>query len=154
MNHPLVSLFICWAQLVLVLKDVCPPLLPLHPEQAAVTGLPDIGCPYASDSDLTHLTSDTYTNIPGTTMMNMESMTMATGSEHDNHSTSQSSSDLILLITRYCDRMMHENIKEERVHTNEKIKMVIRELSEVTKHIKNQDSKLEDINIKIDVQKE
>ena len=152
MIHPLVSFFICWAQLVLVLKDVCPPLLAFHPEQAGVAGLPGIGCPHASDSDLIHLTpaSDTHTNIPGTVMSNMESTTMITGSEHGNHNTSHSSSDLILLITRYCDKMMHENIKEEGEHTNEKIKMVIRELSEVTKHIKNQDSKLEDINIKID----
>ena len=46
--------------------------------------------------------------------------------------------------------MMHENIKEEREHTNVKIKLVIKELSELSRHAVAQDSKIEDINLKID----
>ena len=152
-HHPLVSAFICWAQLVFVLTDACPPpLLTLHPRQAVLTYL---HCPcylHASDSYLDHLASyhRTSINTLGTDMMNEENMAITPRTEHGNQNISHTSSDLIMLINRYCDRMMHENIKEEREHTNNKIKIVIKELSEISKHVSKQDSKIEDMSLKID----
>ena len=58
--------------------------------------------------------------------------------------------ELPLLQSSYCDRMTHESIKTEREHTNEKIKVVIKKLSELNQDIVNHDNKIRDLNMKID----
>ena len=89
MDHLTVPAFI-WVQLVLILV-----LLPLHPNQAALRCPPCLVC----DSDLVHTTSHLMAsiNIQGTEGSNMESMAVIPRSEYGNNN---SSSDLILLITR------------------------------------------------------
>ena len=106
-----------------------------------------------SDSLVNHLTQCSYVHPSSFSLVcnpNKATAVMETIDDSEVENVDPRFTELALLLSSYCDRMTHESIKTEREHTNEKIKVVIKKLSELNQDIVNHDNKIRDLNMKID----